>query len=240
MCVITHKCFSGSGNEVLCNGVSGILSQKDKYRRMRYCNPDNMSPPSTISREKPMNSRPSNRPTCSWRRALFIGILVVIVLWIICGPVLALPPPAMGGGSSWFDQGIPVYWPYHALLMSAGFILLVAGVITARFHKTRNWYKTHAILQLSGGACIIAGLFTGIYMVALSGLPHLRTTHEILGVAIGALVIITIIIGYCIKRVTTLKKSVRMSHRWLGRILIALIVINSILGIQFLYAILNR
>ncbi len=175
-----------------------------------------------------------------WGKGIFSGILVAVVLTVVCCPALALSSPSPGGGFGQFDRGISVYWPYHVLLITTGLILLVAGFFIARFRKTGTWYKTHVILEVTGGACLIAGLVIGIYMVTLSGFPHLRNIHEILGVAIGTLVIITLIIGYCIKRVNTSKNVVRMSHRWLGRILIVLIGINIILGLLFLSAILGR
>ena len=199
-----------------------------------------MPPREPTARKKPANSsRTASKPHASGK-GIFSCILVAVVLAVVCCPALALPSASPGGGFGQFARGIPVYWPYHVLLITTGLILLVAGFFIARFRKTGNWYKIHAILEVTGGASMIAGLVVGIYMVALSGLPHLRTIHEILGVAIGTLVIITLIIGYCIKRINTSKNAVRMSHRWLGRILIVLIGINIILGLLFLSAILGR
>jgi|SRR5208337_335616 len=188
---------------------------------------------------KRMNLPTDNCLTRIGERGIFIGIVVAIVFTIVCAPALALPAPS-GGGAGNINQGIPEYWPYHALLMSVGLILFIAGLITARYHKTRNWYKTHMILEVTGGACMIAGLVVGVYMVTLSGFPQLFNIHEKLGVAIGALVIIAIIIGYFIKRVKRSKTAIRFSHRWLGGIIIALMVINIILGIYYLSRILGR
>ena len=165
---------------------------------------------------------------------------MAIILAMVCGSALAQPVLSLGERAGQFNQGIPVYWPYHALLMSVGFILLVTGVIVVRSRKTGTWYKSHMILETIGGACIVAGLIVGIYMVALSGLPHLRNIHEILGVIIGILLIITIPLGYSIKPAHTSKKAIRVSHRWLGRISLVLMVINILLGILFLSIILRR
>jgi hypothetical protein len=198
-----------------------------------------MSPFKTVIRKKSVSSSQVNGPMKRGRKAIFSGILLVIVLVIVCSSAAAQTPPVSGGFGK-FNQGVPVYWPYHALLMATGFVLLVAGFFTARFRKTGNWYKTHMILEAGGGACILAGLFIGIYMVALSGLPHLRNIHELAGVAIVILVIFTIIIGYLIKRIHKSKDVVRMSHRWLGRISIVLMAINIILGLLVLSVILRR
>jgi hypothetical protein len=176
----------------------------------------------------------------AWKNRIFFGILVAVVMAMICGPALALPSPSPVRGAGQFNLGIPVYWPYHVMLVSTGLILLVAGFIIARFRKTGTWYETHIILEIVGSACAIAGLFIGIYMVTLSGLPHFRNIHEIVGGVIGILLIITITLGYFIKRANKSKKIVRISHRWLGRISIALLVINVGLGILFLSIILQR
>ncbi len=199
-----------------------------------------MSPQNTISLKDPAKLLPATNRAPAWKRRIFSGIFTAMVLLMLCGSALALPPsPSSGAGAGHFNQGIPVYWPYHVLLMSAGFILFIAGVIVARFRKTGNWYKTHMIIEGCGGACIIAGLFIGVYMVALSGLPHLRNIHEILGMTIGILVIITIPLGYFIKRANESKKVIRMSHRWLGRIIVGLMGINILLGLLFLSILLH-
>jgi hypothetical protein len=176
----------------------------------------------------------------AWEKGIFFGILMAIVLVVVCSSATAQPSPTSGGGFGRFNQGVPVYWPYHALFMSTGFVLLVAGFFIARFRKTGNWYKTHMILESGGCACVLVGLFIGIYMVTLSGLPHLRNIHELMGVAVGTMVIITITIGYFIKRINKSKNVIRMSHRWLGRISIVLVAINSVLGLLILSVILNR
>jgi cytochrome b561 len=176
---------------------------------------------------------------CTQQKRIFSGILVPIILTMVCSSAQAQSASA-SRGFVYVDQGISVYWPYHALLMTTGFILLVVGFAVVRLRKTPQWYKTHMTLEISGGICIIAGLFVGIYMVTLSGFPHLHNIHEILGVIIAILLIITIVLGSLIKRTKESKKVIRMSHRWLGRISLALIVINIILGFLFLSIILRQ
>jgi hypothetical protein len=199
-----------------------------------------MPPFETSIRKKSLGLSHVKSPVRTGGKAIFFGILMAIVLVVICGSAAAQTPPVSGGGFGKFNQGVPVYWPYHALLMATGFVLLIAGFFIARFRKTVNWYKTHMILEAGGGACILAGLVIGIYMIALSGLPHLRNTHELAGVAIVILVLFTILIGYLIRRVHTSKDTVRMGHRWLGRISIVLMAVNIILGFLILSAILRR
>ena len=177
------------------------------------------------------------------KRWIFTGFLITLALAAVCGgPALALPPsaPGEGAGAGHFDQGIGVYWPYHATLMMTGFILLLTGFIVARYHKTKDWYKTHTILQVCGGTCILAGIAVGVYMVTLSGLPSLRNIHEVFGVITGLLLIIALVLGYSVRRVHTAKNVVRTSHRWVGRITIALMAVTIVLGVFFLSLIFRR
>jgi len=183
---------------------------------------------------------PFSRWSGSWEQKILLGILVAAIPMIVCGAALAQPAPPPDGRVGHFDQGIPVYWPYHAILMSAGFVLLFSGFMVARFHKTGNWYKTHRLLETTGAACIVSGLFVGVYMVALSGFPHLRNIHEVLGAVAGIVLIATLALGYSITRAGKSGKVVRKSHRWLGRTTLTLIAINIALGVFFLSMILRR
>jgi hypothetical protein len=199
-----------------------------------------MLPQTRIPVTKTVSTPPVLYRIYGQERWIFSGLLITLPLAFVCGPVLALPPSPPGAGAAYFDQGIGVYWPYHATFMLTGFILLLTGFIVARYHKTKDWYKTHTILQVCGGACILAGITVGVYMVTLSGLPSFRNIHEVFGIITGFLVIIALVLGYSVRRVHTTKNVVRTSHRWLGRITIALMAVTIILGIFFLSLILRR
>jgi len=77
-------------------------------------------------------------------------------------------------------------------------------------------------------------------MVTLSGLPSLGNIHEILGVVTGFLILVTLVLGYSIRRITHAKNTVRQGHRWLGRVVICLMALTMILGIFFLSLLLGR
>ena len=71
--------------------------------------------------------------TCS-----VILCLTVLLLGVVCFPVIAHTAAEMGVLPDQYDLGIPVYWPYHAFLMSAGFVLLLSGFVVMRFHKIQT------------------------------------------------------------------------------------------------------
>jgi len=199
-----------------------------------------MFPFNRNSRKEPVYHQRIDILPIALRKGIFFGILLAAGMMTICSPVFALASSAPGGGFARFNEGIPVYWPYHVLLISVGFILLAAGFITVRFRKTGSWYRIHMILEAGGAACVIAGLFVAVYMVTLSDVPHLRNIHEITGVATVTLIVITVVVGYLIRRVQKSKNIIRPSHRWLGRLSIALVVINIVLGLLVLSLVLNR
>jgi hypothetical protein len=170
-----------------------------------------------------------------------IGIcLAVIALSMVCFPVTAHSAAEMGISSDQYDQGIPVYWPYHAFLMSAGFILLLSGFVVMRYHRTSDWYKFHRILESAGGILAIAGLFTSVFMVSLSGAPHLRYVHDILGIVTIILILSTLLAGYHISGMSRAGTGIRTAHRWMGRISIALVGVNIVLGLSMMATVLAQ
>jgi hypothetical protein len=173
----------------------------------------------------------------TWHRALFIIIVLSSVLYY---PVLAHSAAQMGVAPDQYDTGIPVYWPFHATLMTAGFSILVAGMVIMRYHKTSNWYKTHKTLQIMGGASVIAGLSIAIGMVSLSGISHLISFHGILGAVTIVLLLSTLAIGSFVISSPDKKAAVAPAHRWMGRIAIGLVVLNIILGISMMGAVLAK
>ena len=166
--------------------------------------------------------------------------LTVLLLGTVCSPVIAHSASEMGIAPDQYDLGIPVYWPYHAFLMSAGFILLLSGFVVMRFHKTSHWYKSHRLLESAGGTLAIAGLFVSITMVSLSGAPHLRYIHDLLGMITIILIISTLIIGFLLNRTFKGRPGIRTTHRWLGGISIAFVAVNIFLGISMMTVVLAQ
>ena len=173
--------------------------------------------------------------TCS-----VIVCLTVILLGVVCFPVIAHTAAEMGVLPDQYDTGIPVYWPYHAFLMSAGFILLLSGFVVMRFHKTSNWYKSHMILESAGGTLSVTGIFISVTMVSISGAPHLRYVHDILGAVTIILIVCTLLLGYLMNRKLKGRTGIRSVHRWLGRISIVLVAVNIILGISMMTMVLAQ
>jgi hypothetical protein len=117
------------------------------------------------------------------------------------------------------------FWPYHALIMTAGFILLIAAVLLVQFGKTmQGWYRWHKHLALIGSALIVVGLAVAYYMVGLSGGPHIRVGHAVIGITTIALLVLTIILGYAKEKVRPPKLYLRTIHIALGVITILFLI----------------
>ena len=124
--------------------------------------------------------------------------------------------------------------------MAAGFILLLSGFVVMRYHKTSNRYKSHVILESAGGVVTIACLIVSSIMVAISGDPHFRYIHDILGMVTIILILCALLLGYPINRLFKGQWEVRTTHRWLGRISIALVAVSIILGISMMTMVLAQ
>ncbi len=167
-------------------------------------------------------------------RRVLPSILVIGVASVICQPAAAHEAAGMGVAADQFAQGIPVYWPYHAALMTAGLVLLVSGFVVMRYHKTRNWYRSHEFLQTAGGLSAVAGLVLAVTMVKISGIGHFGTVHGIVGSVTIALLVATLFIGFYIFRNRGVKPPIRKVHRWLGGISIGMVAVNIVLGISMM------
>jgi hypothetical protein len=121
-------------------------------------------------------------------------------------------------------------WPYHALLMSTGLVVMLGGMLTARYMKRKSWWlKAHKILGISGALLIISGVIVAVYMVLTqSGTYLVEEPHAYLGITALALVVFTPIMGFMQFRIKD--KRMRSVHRWSGRLAITLVLINAAAG----------
>lgn len=89
--------------------------------------------------------------------------------------VAALPSSAAA-------SGIPSIWPLHMGLILVGFACIGSAVFIARTRRsTPAWFRMHKGLSHAGAGFVVAGLGVAMYMVAVSGGPHLRVPHAYIG-----------------------------------------------------------
>jgi len=70
----------------------------------------------------------------------------------------------------------------HAFLMGTGFLLMAAGIGTARLLRQRRWWlKAHRAAGAAGATCLAAGFAMAAVMVTQSGGGHFKILHAWLG-----------------------------------------------------------
>ncbi len=167
-------------------------------------------------------------------------LAALLLCLLACTPVQAHNATEMGVAPDQYDQGIPVYWPYHAAFMTTGIVLFLGGFVVMRFHLTGSWYRNHQRLQEVGALAVVAALAIGIYMVQVSAAPHLRELHGYLGGGTIVLILATLGLGLAIVRDPGIGKPARRAHRWMGGTAIALVALNVALGLSMMPSILAQ
>ena len=127
---------------------------------------------------------------------------------------------------------IATLWPYHAVLMTLGFLVLLSSSLIERYLKRRQWWlKAHKITGILGAILFISGLLMANYMVSVSTGVHFRVPHAYLGVGIIVLVVTNQILGYAQLKYRSKAAKIRSAHRWSARIALVLILINMVSGL---------
>ncbi|HWQ19058.1 MAG TPA: hypothetical protein VN455_04715 [Methanotrichaceae archaeon] len=128
----------------------------------------------------------------------------------------------------------PPPWPYHLLAVATGFIFLSAGAVTAIYRKKRRgWLQPHKMLGLTGMAATLMGVAIAVYMVStyLNALV-LNEIHAYLGLSVLLAVLITPALGFA--QFKTRDKRMHAVHRWSGRLTLALMAANLLVGIAMM------
>lgn len=137
------------------------------------------------------------------------------------------------GDGTYSEFEIPSLWLFHASLMILGFILMLTGMIIARFYKdTPWWFKSHKRIAPMGVLLAIIGLILGIIMVSMSSGEHFTIPHHFVGLLAIVFAVITPSLGVAQFKIKKNKKKIRAAHRWSGRITITLMFINILFGIS--------
>lgn len=127
---------------------------------------------------------------------------------------------------------IATLWPYHAALMTIGFLVLVSSAFIQTYFRRRHWWlNAHKITGIVGAILFIAGLLMANYMVSVSTGVHFRVPHAYLGAMIILLVVANLILGYAQLKFRSKAARIRSAHRWSARIALVLMLINIVSGV---------
>ncbi|UCF07752.1 MAG: hypothetical protein JSW28_08950, partial [Thermoplasmata archaeon] len=131
------------------------------------------------------------------------------------------------------ETEVPSLWLFHASLLTVGFLLMLAGVIVAKFQKKKRWrIEVHKWLGVSGSIISLAGIILGFVMVTMTSGEHFRVPHAYLGVLAAVFIILSPVLGIAQFKIKKNKARVRMIHRWVGRIAVTAMLINILAGLS--------
>jgi hypothetical protein len=121
----------------------------------------------------------------------------------------------------------------HALLLSASFLCLLAGMLISRYFKKKRWWlKTHRALGVSGALLGTAGLIAMVTMLSILSASHMRIFHSYLGLMTLLGMLAAPLVGLRILKARKGKQTLRIFHRWLGRSVLLLMAATIVLGLQ--------
>jgi hypothetical protein len=121
----------------------------------------------------------------------------------------------------------------HAVLMIAGFLILLCGFITARYMKKKRWWlKAHRFLGVSGASLTILGFFLIVFNLLLSGRPCFTMLHGYMGLVIALLAFVMPALGFMQLKIRKIAGKIRPIHRFFGWIMLTTMFINIILGMR--------
>ncbi len=124
-------------------------------------------------------------------------------------------------------------WVWHALLMAAGFIcIMAAGLLPVYGKRITGWYRIHVAAAVIGSVLVILAVYWVFMVPYLSAIPSAFLIHVVLGLFLVITLFAALLLVFLRSRVEGPRKTAfRKAHLWMGRIFIVLVVINILLGL---------
>lgn len=120
----------------------------------------------------------------------------------------------------------------HGSLVSAGFLLMFAGMVTARFMKKKTWwFRLHKALGILGVCFVLAGVCVISIHLCLISAGHLNLTHGYIGSFVAILSVVTPIMGFVMVKIYNIASKIRPVHRWMGRLVLVSMAANIVSGL---------
>ena len=127
-----------------------------------------------------------------------------------------------------------MFFTLHILLMATSTLGIITGVSTAMFfRKKKNWMKIHKMVNSISFIGISAGIVMAFSYVYGTGDEHFDGVHQIIGLTAFASAVITIFLGFYQFKAKN-KLAIRMTHRWLGRFSLVMVLTAIILGLTLI------
>lgn len=121
---------------------------------------------------------------------------------------------------------------YHAVLMTAGFLLMTTGAAIATLMRKKRWWLTaHKRAGYAGVTFVLSGMIMALYMISLSGGEHFTVVHAYLGLLSIFCAVLSPTLGRMQFIFRQNAATIRPLHRWSGRITIIMFFVTIISGL---------
>ena len=136
------------------------------------------------------------------------------------------------------DTALPSLVIVHIVFMVLGYVLMITGIVIARFYKKKRWrIKNHRLVSLLSSLTSVTGIIVSFVMVS----DHFRIAHHFLGVITLPFLVFVPIFGYLftknlqniaiLKKLNPYRKKMRLIHRLMGYLTFLLMTSTIITGI---------
>ncbi|MDD1706267.1 MAG: hypothetical protein LUQ12_04440 [Methanoregulaceae archaeon] len=135
-------------------------------------------------------------------------------------------------GSSSRAPGTTPLWVYHAVLMAAGILcIMAAGLMPVWGKRIIGWYRLHIVTAVAGIIFLIPAVILVFRVSYLSVSPEVFAVHIILGLLLIVTLFAALLLAVIRNRSGPRKAAVRKVHLWAGRAFIVLVLINILTGL---------
>lgn len=123
----------------------------------------------------------------------------------------------------------------HGSFVSAGFLLMFAGMVTARFMKKKTWwFRLHKALGILGACFVFTGIcFISLHLFLVSA-GHFNLTHGYVGSFVALLSVVTAVMGFVMVKIYSIASKIRPVHRWMGRLVLLSMAANIVSGLYLM------
>ena len=131
------------------------------------------------------------------------------------------------GEQSLMKASSPQFLFLHVAFMVLALLFMAGGFFLARFKKTKKWWLSlHKTFGVAASLSVMAGIVSILVYIEGSGGGHLKMPHSFLGLLILALALAVPAFGLAMFKSAANKARFRLLHRWSGRSVLLLMLMN--------------
>jgi hypothetical protein len=118
--------------------------------------------------------------------------------------------------------------------MITAWLSLLAAFVIVRFMRRKTWWlKAHRLAAILGACLVVLGLIVVVLDISMTKREHFAIPHAYVGYAAFVLAAVTPTLGQLQFLIRPRAARIRILHRWSGRVTLAIMVVNILLGLSY-------